>query len=89
MFKEFGGGRFLFGMNCGSEPYQVASVDAIYPASALGAVIMRYDGSQAPAAVAFNPSANRTVTLGFPFETIQSPSARADLMKQIIKFFEL
>lgn len=89
MFKEFGGGRFLFGMNFGSEPYQVSSVDAIYPASVLGAVIMRYDGSQAPAAVAFSPSANRTVTLGFPFETIQSPSARADLMKQITKFFEL
>lgn len=88
-FREFGGGRFLFGMNFGDEPYQVASVDAIYPSSALGSVIMRYDGSQAPAAVAFAPTVNRTVTLGFPFETIKSESARTDLMKQIIKFFNL
>ena len=88
-FSEFGGGRFLFGMNFGSEPYAVPSVDAIYPSSALGSVIMRYDGSQAPAAVAFATAENRTVTLGFPFETIQSEAARADLMKQIIKFFDL
>lgn len=88
-YGEFGGGRFLFGMNFGDEPYQVPSVDAIYPASALGSVIMRYDGSQAPAAVAFAPSANRTVAFGFPFETIKSEAARADLMKQIVKFFEL
>lgn len=89
LFSEFGGGRFLFGMNFGDEPYQVASVDAIYPSSALGSVIMRYDGSQAPAAVAFEPSVNRTVAFGFPFETISSETARADLMKQIIKFFKI
>lgn len=89
LFSEFGGGRFLFGMNFGDEPYQVANVDAIYPSSALGAVIMRYDDSQAPAAVAFAPSAHRAVTLGFPFETIKSETARTDLMKQIIKFFDL
>ena len=88
-FSEFGGGRFLFGMNFGDEPYQVASVDAIYPSSALGSIIMRYDGSQAPAAVAFAPTAHRAVTLGFPFETIRSEAARTDLMKQIIKFFDL
>lgn len=88
-FSEFGGGRFLFGMNFGDEPYQVASVDAIYPSSALGSIIMRYDGSQAPAAVAFAPTAHRAVTLGFPFETIRSAEARTDLMKQIIKFFDL
>lgn len=89
MFSEFGSGRFLFGMNLGDEPYQVPSVDAIYPTSALGAVIMRYDGTQAPAAVAFSPSGHRAVTLGFPFETIRSDASRTELMKQVVKFFKL
>ncbi len=89
IFSEFGSGHFLFGMNMGDEPYQVPSVDAIYPTSALGSVIMRYDGSQAPAAVAFNPVAHRAVTLGFPFETIRTEAARATLMKQVVKFFKL
>ena len=89
LFSEFGKGRFLFGMNFGSEPYQVPSVDAIFPSSPLGAIIMRYDGSQAPAAVAFSSSSHRAVTLGFPFETIRSEASRADLMKQVVKFFKL
>lgn len=89
MFSEFGKGRFMFGMNFGDEPYQVPSVDAIYPTSSLGAVIMRYDGTQAPAAVAFSPSGHHAVTLGFPFETIRSATSRAELMKQVVKFFKL
>lgn len=86
-YRDFSGGRFLFGMRPGDEPYRVPSADAIYPASPLGATIMRYDGSQAPAAVAFAPTSHRAVTLGFPFEAIRSESARNSLMKQIIAFF--
>lgn len=84
----FTGGKFRFGMTVDSEPYPVPSADAIYPASPLAQSIMRYSGNLAPAAVAFDAPAYNAVTLGFPFETIETDKARTTLMKQILEFLK-
>jgi hypothetical protein len=48
---------------------------------------MRYSDNQTSAAVAYRSATNRTVTLGFPFETILDEEARTHLMQQILNFF--
>lgn len=82
----FADGTYTFASKPGQKPYCVASPDAIYHASGEGTTIMRYDENRAPAAVAFAPSSHRSVTLGFPFEAIQSAEERSQLMMNILKF---
>ncbi|MBQ7252938.1 MAG: hypothetical protein IJS32_10125 [Kiritimatiellae bacterium] len=55
-----------------------AKVAAVYGTSASG---------QSAAAVAYSNAAYRTVLLGFPFELIESESARAQAMGQVLDFF--
>lgn len=50
------------------------------------APILRYCENDYIAGVAFNPGSHRSVTLGFPFESILSAEARAGLMTQILNF---
>lgn len=82
----FGGRSFTFPTALGSKPYAVTAPDAIYPTSSLGATIMRYDENLVPAAVAFSSPTHRAVTLGFPFEAVETASARNLLMRQILNF---
>lgn len=87
-FKDFDGGRYLFGMSPGDKPYTVGSVDAIFPSSQMSATIMRYAASQSPAAVATSAGDHKAVALGFPFEAISSGRSRQKFMQQIIDFFK-
>lgn len=84
--SDFHGSNFTFAVEPGAKPYAVTSPDAIYPGSADGVTIMRYDENQSPAAVAYAPYGHRAVTLGFPFEAIDSEAQRKLLMKQVLKF---
>lgn len=83
---SFSGGTFLFNEKLGGRPYDVASPDAIYPSSAMGATIMRYDENQTPAAVAFDPGERRAVSFGFPLEAMTSAGARDKLIRQTLNF---
>ncbi len=86
-FSDFSGGKFLFGLVSGGAPYEVASPDALYPYSPTsGATVMRYDENQTPAAVAYVSASHRTISLGFPFESICSRRSRDVLMKQILNY---
>lgn len=84
--KYFGRDAFTFPMTPGSRPYCVPSADAIFPANADGATIMRYKETLAPAAVALADSTHRAVTLGFPFEAVETSPSRNTLMTQILHF---
>lgn len=84
--RYFDDGSFRFPTAIGSRPYAVTAPDAIFPSSNLGATIMRYAETDAPAAVAFEPLTHRSVTLGFPFEAIETETSRTLLMSQVLKF---
>lgn len=78
----------MLGRETDSEPYGLtAAPDAIIPASpGPAAVVMRYDRTLMPAAVAHSDSTHRSVTLGFPFECVGNQRGRQQLMKQILHF---
>ena len=85
----FDGGKFTISTHLGDQPYAVTSPDAIIPATGATAyTVMRYDENLTSAAVAFSPATHRAVTLGFPFEAIQSQQSRYKLMSQILKYLE-
>lgn len=79
---------FSFPMKAGALPYCVPSADVIFPAYSSGATIMRYKETLAPAAVAMADSTHRAVTLGFPFEAIETAAARQTIMQQILNFLQ-
>lgn len=83
---SFRGGTFQYSTRLGDEPYAVTAPDAIIPAAAMGATIMRYDDNQSPAAVALSSPTHRAVTLGFPFEAVKTDVKRNLLMTQILNF---
>ena len=87
-FHSFCSGTFMLGRETDSEPYGLtAAPDAIIPASpGPAAVVMRYDRTLMPAAVAHSDSTHRSVTLGFPFECVGNQRGRQQLMKQILHF---
>lgn len=66
--------------------YVVESPDGIEPADAEGFTVMRYTENNLSAGVAWKGK-YRTVSLGFPYETIVSPEARDTLMKAVLTFF--
>jgi hypothetical protein len=70
-----------------SDCYVVESPDAIEPATKDAWTVMRYAQNNLSAAVAYKGN-YRTYVMGVPFETICSPDDRAQLMKQILDFFQ-
>lgn len=67
--------------------YKVESPDGIEPVGDDAFRIFRYDGNNVCAGVGFSGD-YQSVILGFPFEAIPSEKKRAELMKQILQFFQ-
>ena len=68
------------------EVYSVESPEVVTPVGKKSYTILRYAHSDSSAAIAYNGPDNRTVHLGFPFETITDDEERAKLMTAILKF---
>ena len=68
------------------EVYSVESPEVVTPVGKKSYTILRYAHSDNSAAIAYNGPDNRTVHLGFPFETITDDEERAKLMTAILKF---
>ncbi len=81
-------GEYDFNCTLNDSCYVVESPDGIEPADKDANTIMRYAENNLSAAVAWQGK-YRTVTLGFPFETIRSADARNRLMRQILGFFKM
>ena len=79
---------FSFVQNYNPAIYKVESPDAIEPVGNEASVLFRYQGDQKSAAVVHNGK-TKTMVFGFPFETITTDTARAELMGQILKYFGL
>lgn len=67
--------------------YKVESPDGIEPVGDDAFRIFRYESNNVCAGVGFSGD-YQSVILGFPFETIPSEKERAELMKQILQFFQ-
>ncbi|MDE7388476.1 MAG: fibronectin type III domain-containing protein, partial [Muribaculaceae bacterium] len=86
-FTTFAGGHFPLATLPDADPYRVSGAWAVTTASgAPSEVVMRYDVSAMPAAVALRRVSHGAVTLGFPFETVNRTDARNLLMNQILSF---
>ncbi len=88
-YKEFRPGLSLtFRQDLNADCYAVESPESFAPADqSCGTAILRYTENDYIAGVAYDPGSHRTVTLGFPFETISGDYERDMLMGQILSFF--
>ena len=78
--------EFHFHHTPNSIGYVVESPDAIEPACAEAATVMRYSENGLSAAVAYGGPDYRTCVLGFPIEALTSTQEIATLMQQIMRF---
>ena len=66
--------------------YAVESPDALVPADKDAYTIFRYSDNNISAGVAYK-GAYKTVSLGFPIETLATPCQIEKLMGEVLKFF--
>jgi hypothetical protein len=85
--KPYFSGSLNFNTGYSENIYSAEFPDAIEPAGKGAACAFRYSENNTSAGISFRGK-NRTVVLGFPFETILNESHRNLLMKQIMDFFE-
>ena len=88
-YPEFKPGSYDFSTTLNEDCYAVESPDSFYANDPeRGSTILRYGENNLVAGIAYAPAGYRTVVFGFPFETISKPELRADLMAQILNFFD-
>ncbi|MCH5220907.1 MAG: xanthan lyase [Muribaculaceae bacterium] len=88
-FKALTKGNYKFSNELNADCYVVESPDSFYPSDdKKGATFMRYTENNLIAGTAFDNEKYRTVVIGFPLETVNDDNSRANLMKQVLKFFE-
>lgn len=80
-------GKFSFNTELNDRIYAVESPDALVPADKAAFTIFRYDDNNISAGVAYKGD-YRTVSLGFPIETLATPCQIEKMMGEIISFFE-
>lgn len=86
--KDQFSGEFKFVQDYHPAIYKVESPDAIEPKGKDARVLFRYKGDNKTAGVCYDGK-YKSVVLGFPFETITTEAQRAELMGQILKFWEM
>jgi len=67
--------------------YAVEAPDGLVPASDDAYTIFRYSDNKVSASVAYS-GVYKTVTLGFPIETLESEDQIERIVKEIVTFFE-
>ena len=80
-------GQWNFNTNYHPTIYKVEAPDAIEPYGENTITAFRYKENNSSAGTVFSGE-YKTVVLGFPFETIINKKERAQLMKQILKYFD-
>lgn len=79
-------GKFNFNTELNEKIYAVESPDALVPADKDAFTIFRYADNNISAGVAYK-GAYRTVSLGFPIETLASQCQIDKLMEEVLTFF--
>ncbi|MEG2849437.1 MAG: xanthan lyase, partial [Bacteroidales bacterium] len=80
-------GIYKFYTELNSQMYAVEAADALVPSSKDAFTIFRYTGNNISAGVAYNGD-YKTVSLGFPIETLKTQEQINEIIAQIITFFE-
>ncbi|MBQ7772603.1 MAG: N-acetylmuramoyl-L-alanine amidase [Bacteroidales bacterium] len=80
-------GKFSFSTKLNDKIYAVESPDALVPADKDAYTIFRYSDNNISAGVAYK-GAYRTVSLGFPIETLATSCQIDEMMGEVIRFFE-
>ena len=78
-------GAIRYNRDWRSDLYRVENPDGIKPASEKARLLLRYHGSNIPAATFYDAGTYRTAAFGFPLET--SPQLE-DVIKTVLKLFE-
>ncbi len=81
-------GSYTFHTKLNEKVYSVESPDAIEPSEDNAMTILRYSDNNLSAGVAFKGN-HSVVALGFPLETITDQEQLNEIIKNIVKFFEL
>ena len=77
-----------FAFDDGTQFYDAQFPDVLAASNGSNVALTYVGGSGGGAAVTFgNAGDGRLVNFGFPFETITTPSARADVMERVLDFF--
>lgn len=79
-------GTYSFRMKPNPYCYPIESVDGILPADVYAYTILRYPENNIGAGIVYD-GAYKTCLLGFPFEALQTPRERQELMESILRFF--
>jgi len=85
--KRYFSGKYSFNTGYSELIYSAEAPDAIEPSGKGTVCAFRYGENNASAGTLYKGS-YKTFILGFPFETIISENQRADMMKQILNYFE-
>lgn len=80
-------GKFTFNTRPDNTIYTVEAADAIVPASKEAFTIFRYAENNISAGVAYS-GAYKTVSLGFPIETLKSQTQIDELIAEVVRFFK-
>ncbi len=80
-------GKFNFSTKLNEKVYAVESPDALVPADKDAFTIFRYSDNNISAGVAYKGE-YKTVSLGFPIETLATPCQIEKLMGEVLNFFE-
>ncbi len=80
-------GEWEFNTSYHTDIYTVEAPDAIEPVGENAITAFRYNENNTSAGVVYNGD-YKVVVLGFPFETIKDESKHAELMQQMLRFFE-
>ncbi len=81
------GSSFTFNAELNEEIYQVEAPDAVQPING-SETILRYSENNFSAAAGFKNEYG-VIVFGFPFETILTKQMRADVMRDVLKYFSL
>ena len=77
---------FEFWQDTNGTIYSVENPDGIIPADKSGETILKYQDNGVPAAVAFKGKGYRTVSFGFPLESVKDAETRNTLFARSLEF---
>lgn len=77
---------FDFHQTLNSTIYCVENPDGIQPVDKFGATFLKYSDNEVPAAVAFTGKNYKTVSFGFPLETVKDHEIRDILFEKTLEF---
>lgn len=81
-------GPFAFHQHPNDNIYNVETPDGILPASVAASTFLRYTDTNISAGVCFDGKGYRSVSIGFPIEVIKEDTARTEIMKTVMKYFD-